>query len=401
MRILHIEKFLFAPGGVASYVRALSRLQRLAGHEVDFFGCTGPGESRPDRPTHFDFATTRNPLAVARMVHNDRAAELLRRFLRRRGPFDVAHLHNIYHHLTPSILPVLARRRVAMVISLHDYRLACPTRHFFRADGPCMRCLPNRFHHAIARRCAGCRGVALAVESFVQRLLRRYFSLIDVFLCPTRFMADVMRKAGAGAGKTAVVPNVTRMPDLPPVSPGAELLFAGRISHEKGPDVMLDLARRMPQTPITIAGDGEMLPALRDHARRDGLDNVTLPGHVGSDRLDALLARATAVVLTSRALENSPQIMLEAMAAGRCVIAPDQPPLRECLRDGATGRTFAPNDVDSLERVARAVLADPAGAARLGAAAAAMVRRKHDPDTLVETIDQLYDEARDRCVLRW
>jgi len=401
MRILHIEKMLFSPSGVTSVVRALSDAQRRGGNEVWEFSCKPPGS--PGRePEYYDFATSRNPAAIFRLVHNSEGADRLAAFLRDH-PVDVAHVHNIYHHLTPSILPVLARSRVGIVMTAHDYRLACPTKHFLRPDGVCMRCWPNRFHHAASGRCAGAGGAALAIESLVQRFFRRYFSWVDVLVCPSRFMRSVLVGMGAPAGKVTVAGNPVEPPSLPGgvrQDPAGVLSF-GRLSPEKGPDLMLDLAEAAGELNVVVAGDGPVAGDLRAEAERRGLTNVTFLGQVAHHQLGRHLASAGVVVLPSRCLENSPQSMLEAMAAGRCVVVPDHPPLREWVEDGRTGRTFRSGDADSLKQVVREALADLAECERMARAGQVLVRERHDPRAAVARMQALYEEAIRRCVLRW
>lgn len=409
MRILHIDKFFPPNGGVGSYIRALGQLQRRAGHEVLGFGCVG--ETGPAQmPRFFDFASARNPGALARMVHNSQAAAALDKWLKGR-PIDVAHLHNTYHHLSPSILGVLVRRRIAMVMTVHDYRLACPTKFFLRPDGVCMRCLPNRFYHAASPNCAGLGGAALAAESLVQRFCRRYFRPVSFFICPTRFMRDVLVRTGLPRSKAVVAPNPVEPLELPRgvVQAGRELLFVGRLMPEKAPGLMLDLAAELPDARITIVGDGPLLGALREEVRRRAMANVELVGAVEHARLGEHYARATAVVLTSAWMENSPQAMLEAMAAGRCVIVPDHPPLREWVQDGLTGRTFAAGDggrpaggqgVRSLADAARAVLDDRAGREQMAARGRQLVLGRHDGQAIARRLDGLYEEAIRRCALQ-
>ena len=400
MRIVHIEKFLPATGGVGSYLRRLTELQRSRGHEVTHFGCVGP-QGPAEMPRLEDFTAAKGPRALWRMIHNADAAAKLHAFLRRR-PADVAHLHNVYHHLSPSILPVLARHGVGIVMTVHDYRLACPTKHFLRPDGPCTRCLPNKFYHAASSRCAALRGAALGLESFVQRLLRRYFRWISFFLCPTEFMRTVLLRSGVPAKKAVLCRNVIEPMVLPgntPQHPG-EVLLAGRLSAEKMPELALELAERLPEARLVVAGDGPLLSELQEKVRSRNLANVTLAGHVDHKDLGGYLARAAAVVVTSRWFENSPQIMLEAMAAGRCVIVPDHPPLREWVRDGHTGRVFAPGDPGSLATVAREVLFDGNGRAGMERAGKALVERRHDAAALLARLEALYEEAIVRCGLR-
>jgi glycosyltransferase involved in cell wall biosynthesis len=291
---------------------------------------------------------------------------------------------------------------MGVVMTVHDYRLACPTKHFLRRDGVCTLCRTGRFFHAASPRCAGLGGAALAAESYIQRLLNRYTRGVDVFLCPTEFMRDVLIDVGVPREKAIVLPNVIEPLAMPAEVPQSvcELLMAGRLSGEKAPHMMLDLAALLPTAHITLVGDGPLADEMRQVAAARSLANVELCGAVPHERLGAYIARATAVVLTSRWLENSPQIMLEAMRAGRCVIVPDHPPLREWVTDGMTGRTFIPGDSRDLARVAQQVLTDASAREAMAAAGRELVARRHDPGPILDRLEELYTESIARCGLR-
>ncbi|MCJ7544749.1 MAG: glycosyltransferase family 4 protein [Phycisphaerae bacterium] len=402
MHILHVEKMLFSPSGVTSTVCALAAWQRARGHRVSMFGCTRDPE-QADRPAFRDFTATRNPLALWPMIHNARAAALLDSFLGRIERVDVAHVHNLYHHLTPSVLPVLARHRAAIVMTVHDYRLACPAKHFLRPDGVCMRCWPHALVHAASPRCLGPGGVALAIETLVQRFFRRYVRWVEKFLCPSAFMAEVMHAVGVPRGRLAVVPNLIERPELASGERrrAKRFVYAGRLTAEKGPDLMLELAERLPAAEVVIAGDGRLREQLEARARRRGLTHVTFLGALERAALARLYASATAVVVPSRCMENSPQTMLEAMACGRVVIVPDHPTLRQWVTDGRTGRVFAPGNSESLAAVAEQVLADRRRRQDMERRAMELVNRRHDAEAIGTRTDELYEEARRRCALRW
>ncbi len=406
-KILQIDKFLDSSGaiagGVGRYVSTLGDALREKGHDVLAFGCGESGQAS-NMPEYFDFTATRSPLALLRMIHNSQAADKLDAFLRA-NPVDVAHVHNIYHHLTPSIFPVLARHGVGIVMTVHDYRLACPTKFFLRKDGLCTRCLGNKFWHAASRRCAGLGGAGLAIESYWNFLLRRYSRYIDTFFCPTEYMCGVLRACRYPANKIVHLPNpVIFQSAEPPAAPSdGYVLMAGRISPEKSPETMLSLAAKLPETKIVIAGGGPALDSLQKQLEQTKLKNVKLLGHVRPEDMPKIYAGAAAVVITSRWIENSPAVMLEAMAAGRVVIGPNHPPLQEWIKDGSTGRIFVLNNsqnVESLSDVVRQVLADPAAAREMADKGRELVLARHDTDKIVSQIEEFYERSMQRCELR-
>ena len=401
MKILHIDKYFPPYGGVGTYVRLLTELQRNRGCQTDQFGCVTDANDET-MPLFHDFSASHNPMNFLRMVHNDQAAEKLDAFVVGKK-FDVAHLHNIYHHLTPSILPVLARRRIGIVMSMHDYRLACPTKHFLRADGLCTRCLPNKFYHAASAKCASLGGMALAAESFIQRFARRYIRWVDVFICATQFMRDALVSLGVPKSKLAVVPYMISPPPSLPTQQRVErqVMFFGRLSPEKAPQLMLDVARDVPLAKVVIAGGGPMLEQIRQQVQQDKLTNVEVTGHLEADELARYLAASPIIVITSRCMENCPMVMLESMAGGACVIVPNHPPLTEWIRDGIMGRVFASGNGQSLVGVVTEVLADQAAAERMGQAAGEFIAAHHNTESIMDRTDQLYTEAIRRCALRW
>ncbi len=401
MRILHIDKFAgklaAIAGGPAEYIRMVRRMQEDAGHEVKNFGCVGKGESA-EMPTFRRLDRSKNPLNLLRIIHSRGAARKLRRFLDS-SPADVAHLHNIYHHLTPSILPVLASRSVAIVMTAHDYNLACPARHFWREDGLCERCRQGSFYHAASPRCKGLAGAGLAIESLFQRWLGRYSRWIDRFICPSQFMVEVLADAGIPRVKLIHLPHPVELPasDERPSKIQRRLVYAGRLSREKGPDMMLDLAERFDDVEVVLAGDGPMLPQLRSEVEARQLSNVKFMGWLDKAELRRLFAESAATVIPSRCTENSPLVMLESMAAGGCVIAPNQKSICEDLVDSVTGRTFITGDRDSLYAAVYQILADSTVRDALAAAAQERVLRRHNPGNNIEALTAIYEDAIQRC----
>jgi hypothetical protein len=119
---------------------------------------------------------------------------------------DVAHLHNIYHQLTPSIIDVLAARGVPLVMTLHDYKLVCPSYAMFAHGDVCRRCRGGKFFHAVTVSCAGsrARSALLAAESYWQRWTRVY-DRVDCFIAPSEFLRGIMLDGGVAPERIVFV----------------------------------------------------------------------------------------------------------------------------------------------------------------------------------------------------
>ncbi len=208
-----------------------------------------------------------------------------------------------------------------------------------------------------------------AVDAVEQRLA----TAADVVVVCSHWMRRrVLEQWGVDAGRVEVVPHGAPAAAVRPAA-GARrgVLFAGRLEHEKGGQVLLHaLARLAAQglsVPVTIAGDGSQRAAWGALAERLGVDPaVSFVGRLPVEALDEAYAAAAVVVVPSL-YEPFGLVAVEAMAAGAPVVASDTGGLAEVVRDG--GLLVAPDDDVALAAALHAVLTEPDTAARLAASA--------------------------------
>ena len=192
MRILHVNKFLYRRGGAEGYMLDVAALQRSAGHEVGFFGMDHPENDAPQplSRTFPSFVELEPPpsgwagiKASARMVWSSSSARGIEQAIREFRP-DVVHCHNVYHQLSPAVLRPVSRAGIPCVMTLHDYKLACPSYQMLDHGRPCDACVGHGTWHAAANRCKnGSLGgsVLLAVESGLHRAFDAY-GTVDAFV---------------------------------------------------------------------------------------------------------------------------------------------------------------------------------------------------------------------------
>ena len=395
---MQIDKFLNiespSAGGVGRYIATLSSELTKLGHEVDYFGTVSHKFESKLFPEYYDYKKTRNPLALFRMIRDGRAAKKLADWLANKS-FDIAHLHNIYHHLTPAILPVLKQLKIPTVLTLHDYRLACPARHFYRKDGLCTRCVGGKFYHAVSSKCAGFRGIPLAIETAYQYFTRIYLKNISTFICPTGFMKSIFERNNFSANKLKVIRNIVAPVETVELDFSQQnILYVGRLSYEKGVDLLLEIAQKLPTNcQILIAGDGPESETLTKKIADNNLSNVTLLGHMSADLVSQLYKQANIVVVPSRCMENSPASMLEAMQAGRVVIAPDQPEIKEWIEDSQTGLLFRTGESSDLLRACKLALSSPELMCNIANAAREKVLIMNNTANHISQILEVYKKA--------
>ena len=184
------------------------------------------------------------------------------------------------------------------------------------------------------------------------RLARRVLRRARAVICPSNALAEEAR--ALGAGEVAVIPSGV---DLPPVvgeeADPPEVLYAGRLSPEKGVLELLEAAQGMN---LVVAGDGplrEQVPQAR--------------GFVPPQELAELYARAAIVACPSHR-EGFGVACLEAMAHGRPVVASAVGGLLDLVVDGETGIHVPPGDVAALRAALERLLADRGLRRRMGEA---------------------------------
>lgn len=407
MRVLHVNKFLYRRGGAEGYMLDVAELQRNAGDEVAFFGMRHP-DNEPQRyeswlPDLIDLEPAprglRKAPAAARMIWSTSSRRGMGEVLQDFKP-DIVHFHNIYHQLSPSVLDSVARAGVPCVMTLHDYKLACPSYQLLDHGSLCEACITGGPWQAARRRCKDGSLAAsslLSLESWLHRVGRAY-SPVDVFISPSRFLADVMARAGVFPERMRVVNHFVELTPPATSSDGRRLVFAGRLSVEKGVDVLIEaMSMAGTEARLDIAGDGPERARLEALASRHSMGSrITFHGRLTKPELTSLMSRSMASVVPSRWHENQPMTVLESFAAGVPVIATSLGGLPEMVRDGVDGWVIPPEDPLALARAIDAALSDPLGTARRGLSARDKVARDFSPGAHLEHLGDVYGQARQR-----
>jgi glycosyltransferase involved in cell wall biosynthesis len=401
VKVLLVQSFLHPRGGDTTCASLLRERLEADGVEVIPFAMRHPDNEPSPWETRFPpwrdargGTTLSRARAAAGSIWSRRAARDLARLLRDVRP-DVAHVHHVHRHLTPSVLWPLAEARVPVVWTVHDYELLCPagTLHAPNADAPgtaCSRCTPTDPWAAVRLRCKRddvAQSALFAVEKWVHGRLA-VLERIERFIAPSAFLAGRLRAQGVPAERVRHVPNGVRPSPATALVPDGPVLYAGRLAAEKGVDDVLAAALRAPERAFRIVGDGPDAARLR----RGAPPNVRFVGPVAPEEVATELAAASVVLVPSRWPENDPYAVVEAQMAGRPVVAADVGGIPEQIRDGEDGLLFRSGDVDGLSGALRRLAADPTGAARIGEAARRRVLRERAPERWVLAIREIYRE---------
>jgi glycosyltransferase involved in cell wall biosynthesis len=293
-------------------------------------------------------------IRVPKVIYSLEARRKLARVIDESRP-DVCHAHNIYHHISPSILSLLKQRSIPVVLTLHDLKIACPAYSMLTEDGVCERCRGGRLHNVVLHRCIK-RSVTLSaivmLEATLHRLLGTYRNYVGRFAVPSRFYIEKLCEWGWPRSMFCHVPNfVDAQRYQPQYEAGKYFLYFGRLSREKGLATLIRAAASS-GCPIRLAGTGPQLAELRALARKLGAD-VTFLGFLTGESLHAAVRGARAVVLPSEWYENAPMTVLEAYALGKPVLGARIGGIPELVYEDETGLGFTSGYVESLAAALR------------------------------------------------
>ena len=290
-----------------------------------------------------------NLLRAQRVIFSMQARKKMRELLDRVHP-RVAHAHNIYHHLSPSILPMLRKRGIPVVMTVHDLKLACPAYTMMADNLPCERCRGGKIHNVAVNRCIkGSLALSSLVmlETFVHRLLRLYEANVSRFVVPSRFVLEKLVQWGWARERFTYIPNFVDVERFrPDQAIGNRFVYCVRLQSLKGVETLVRAAALANQ-PLTMVGSGPEEKRLRKLSEDLGAD-VRFLGHQTKDALVDVIQSARAIVVPSECNENAPLALLEGYAAGRPVIGSRMAGIPELVREGETGALFAAGEVEAL-----------------------------------------------------
>lgn len=403
MRILLANKFWYMKGGAERVVFENKKLLEGNGDTVLDFAMQGAKNVASAQERFFVSAVMTDRVSfgwqglrtAGRMLWSFEAARKFEALLKEVRP-DVVHAHNIYHQISPSILPVAKRLGVPVVMTLHDYHLVSPNYGMFdrgRVVEPSKR---HPYGDTFRRRLIGgslARSALSAFEGWLHHALGVYGSVAK-FIAPSEFVKQKVVEYGIDEHRIEIVPHAIDLEGrVPSYASENRVVCVGRLSPEKGLDVLLRAMKEVRGLDCAIVGDGPERDRLERLAEELDLGNVTFLGALYGSELDREIARAKAVVIPSQSYETFGLTALEAYAFGKPVIASKIGALPEVVREGETGRLFTPTAPKELAECLNWLAHNTARAQAMGKNGRHLAETEYAPGLHLGRLHRIYKEA--------
>lgn len=287
--------------------------------------------------------------AAPKFVYSLEAKRKIELLIRTVRP-DLCHLHNIYHHLSPSILSAVRSAGIPSVLTLHDLKIACPAYTMLTHDGICERCKSGNYLNVVRHKCVNnslIQSGLVYLEARLHKLLDSYASNVDRFVVPSQFYRDKFVEWGVNPESLVYIPNSINVDNFTPTwEVGDYFVYVGRLVAQKGIATLVRAAHQA-GVALRVVGTGPLEEELKKEAESLGAD-IEFTGYLSGSGLHSLIANARGLVLPSEGYENAPISVLEAYALGTPVLGADIGGIPELIETAETGFVFRSGDRDDL-----------------------------------------------------
>ncbi len=385
-----------ASGADRAYFSTCSALEKR-GVEIAHFATAHPkNEPSPWSkyfPRYHDFSQINldSILAIPSFIWNKEAARKLDLLLHDFKP-DIAHLHNIYHHLTPSILPVLKKHGVPVVMTVHDFNLLNPNYVCYHDGAVCQHSFYGGYYKAILHQCVGdslVKSTLAAIQMACDKWYRLYEKNVDAYIFSSNFYHNKFLQAGFKFKRGVVMPNYLADDEFftaQTVESGA-IAFSGRLVAEKGVEFILKSLEfiKTKVYNLSFVGDGPL-------ANRLEKSGFKVYRGLSKQARENFLSKQQFILAPSLWWDNSPHVILEAYGLHRPIIGTKFGGIPEMIEDGITGLLVEPNNAEALAEAIDTLLQQPHLCQNMGERGFHLAKEKYNEEYFVVRLLALYGE---------
>ena len=404
MRIILVNKYFYPRGGAEQSFLQTAELLKKNGHRVSFFSMRHPRNLPCEYARFFvsnvDYENTTlvsSICSAGRMLYSFEARRNIEELIKKEKP-DIAHLNNIYHQLSPSLIHSLKKYGIPIVMTLRDYKLVCASYSLLSKGRVCELCKDGKYFNCFLQGCVkGSRIKSLlnTVEMYLHHKFLHIYDMVNVFISPSQFLRDKVLEMGFKA-RIEYLPNFVQVDEFEPHYDFQEnsICYIGRLSQEKGLSTLLKAMQKLPKIRLKLIGEGPLREKLQKEAKDLGLSNVDFLGYKAPDELKVEVAKAMFVVLPSQWYENNPRSIIEGFALGKPAVASRIGGIPELVKDNVTGFTFEPGNAEDLALKIKTLAEDREGIKEMGKNCREFVEDKLNPKEYYQGLVKIYNQAK-------
>ncbi len=417
LKVLHINKFHHVIGGAEEIYFRTAEILEKNGSQSKFFSmhhlknlpCETSEYFMPFIDVTSGVNVINSTIAACRTLYSFKARRLISRLLDRYS-VDIVHIHDMHRQMSPAILLEFQRRRIPAVMTLHNYKMICPSFLMIANNKPCEACNGGEYINAMKTKCVKDsfpRSALIFVEAYFHHKILDIYKNVDIFIAPSLFMKRKHEEMGFKK-------EIVHLPypldiynfdkslsnvKINKIANNDTFIYFGRLEPEKGLFTLVDAIGILSQSHIgkqikfKIIGEGSLKEELKIRVKRKGLTGVTFPGFLKGENLYREVMESMAVVLPSEWYENYPVSVMETLVLGKPVIGSRIGGIPEMVKDHETGLTFESGNSADLSEKLRQLLDNPSRAAEMGRNARMFAEKEFDIENHYAKLMEIYERA--------
>lgn len=342
MKILMVNKFLYPKGGAETYTLKLGQELEKRGNEVQYFGMYDEKNTVGNKlnlyTQNMDFHTNKLKKITYpfKIIYSFDAKRKMKKIISDFKP-DIIHLNNINFQLTPSIIDIANKMKVAIVQTVHDYQMICPN-HFlynWKEKKICEKCIKGSKWNCTKYNCihnSKAKSILGSIEGIIYSKILKSYSKVNLYICPSKFLEEELLKNDIFKGKTVPICNFVELDKNSEITKKEDyVLYFGRLAEEKGLLELIEAMKKLPNIKLKIAGTGPLEKIIKSES------NIEFVGFKTGDELIELISKAKFAIYPSVWYENCPLSILESESYGTPVITANYGGMKELVENNETG----------------------------------------------------------------
>jgi len=324
-------------------------------------------------------------------IYNLKSGQLLQQKIIEFQP-DIIHVHNFFPVASPALFYVANKLNVPIVMTLHNYRLICPNALLFRENEICEKCIQKSF--AIDGVINGCyrdskiQTFALALMSYIHKKKNTWNTKVDQYIPLTNFAKQKMLSSSLGLQQNQLTVKPNFVEDFGfDYEKEDYFLFVGRLSLEKGIDLLLEVFQNSDKK-LLIIGCGPLEEKVKKASKVN--NNIIYLGFREKAFIINKLQKAKALLFSSIWYEGMPMTIIESLSTGTPVIAPNIGGPNEIIQDNINGLIYQVNDLKSIQEKIENILTNKKNHKQLCRGARKSYEDFYTPEKNYQDLLQIY-----------
>ncbi len=367
MRIILAHKFWRTLSGAEMYFHDVERILKLNGHEVKIFTTNFNAEGGIDEkvndpsvvygiPNNYLRGNFLNRISnLPSIIYSKPNKHAFSKLIDEFKP-NVVHCFSLNVALSPSLLDACREKGVPVVMSCNDYKHICTNYRLYHHGKICTDCKGGKLYMPVINNC--CKhsfafSVASSIEAYSHERMDLFRKNIHTFSYESKFMRDITDEFWKGKKHRSYL--LGKPFHAPAYQPHYQydnyFLYIGRLSDEKGVDVLLKAAQLVPEAKLKIVGTGPYRQYLENLSKELKLNNVEFVGSKWGEEAKDFIRNSRFIVIPSLWFENFPYVITETYALGKSLIGSDRGGIPENIEVGKTGYVYPADDYNRLSEI--------------------------------------------------